>query len=218
MKRRTFFALGAMLALSACTGSAATASSLISSGSASAGEVHSMASSAPSALPSSSPSAGNKSLVIWFSATGNTAKVAHEILAQIDADSFEIVPEEPYTDADLDYNNDSCRANIEQNDADARPAFEGSIENLDEYDTVYLGFPIWWGTMPRIINTLLDAYDFDGKTILPFCTSGGSGISTAVNAIQSAEPNADVKSGLRLSGSAANDCASNVAAWINEAE
>lgn len=205
MKRRTFLALGAALALCACTGKTEAVSSLISG-----------AASSSSSVPSeeAASAAGGKSLVIWFSATGNTAKVAQEILAQTGADSFELVPAEPYTAADLDYNKDDCRANREQNDANARPALAGELPDGSEYDTVYLGFPIWWGTMPRIINTLLDACDFGGKTIWPFCTSGSSGISTAVSAIRNAEPDAEVKDGLRLSGSAAASCAADVANWL----
>lgn len=159
---------------------------------------------------------GKKALVLYFSATGSTEKVALEIAAQTGADVVELLPEQPYTDEDLNYNNNACRANQEQNDPDARPALANSVDNLDEYDTVYLGFPIWWGTMPRVMNTLLDSYDFSGKTILPFCTSGGSGISSAVSAIRAAEPDADVRDGLRLSGSAANNCTDSVAAWLAE--
>lgn len=213
MKRRAFLALCAALALSACAGKAQTAGSGTAGESASAGSAASPEPTEPEASPAA---AEGKSLVIYFSATGNTAKVAQAIISQTGADSFEIVPAEPYTDADLNYSDDSCRANREQNDAGARPEISGSIENFEQYGTIYIGFPIWWGTIPRIINTLLDTYDFGGKTVLPFCTSGGSGISAAAGAIADAELEADVKTGLRLSASAANDCAAEVAAWIEE--
>ena len=139
----------------------------------------------------------NKMLVVYFSGTGNTKALAETIAQTAGADIFEIVPAEPYTSADLNYNDNNCRANLEMNDENARPAIANSIENIDEYDTIFIGYPIWWGTMPRIINTFLDTYDLSGKTIMPFCTSGGSGIGTSVYAIKDACPNADVKDGMR---------------------
>lgn len=209
VKRPLFAVLGLalLLALCACAGSARAASS---------GAAAVSPGTSPDSTAAAQADTGGKSLVVYFSATGNTEKVAQEIAAQTGADVFKLVPAEPYTAADLDYGNDACRANLEQNDANARPGIAGELPDLSGYDTVYLGFPIWWGTMPRIINTLLDGCDFSGKTVLPFCTSGGSGISTAVEAIRSAEPDAEVKDGLRLSGSAANDCTEAVAAWLKE--
>lgn len=139
----------------------------------------------------------NSMLIVYFSATGNTESLAQTISEVTGADIYEIVPEEPYTSEDLNYSNDSCRANQEMNDPDARPAIAGNIENIDEYDTIFLGYPIWWGTMPRIINTFLDTYDLSGKTIIPFCTSGSSGISTSVSAIRSICTDSDVTDGMR---------------------
>ena len=150
----------------------------------------------------SEPSEGTKALVVYFSATGNTESMAQTIAETTGADIVKIVPEEPYTAEDLDYSNDDCRANLEQNDPDARPAIANQIENIEEYDTIFLGYPIWWGTMPKIINTFLDTYDMSGKTIMPFCTSGGSGITSSVNEIKEICPDADVKDGLRGSSSA----------------
>lgn len=155
----------------------------------------------------------SKMLVVYFSATGNTRPMAETIAQTTGADIFEIVPVEPYTSADLDYNDDNCRANREMNDDTARPAIAGSIENIDEYDTIFLGYPIWWGTMPRIINTFLDTYDLSGKTVMPFCTSGGSSISTSVSAIRNAEPTADVKEGLRGSSSVTS---SQIETWLED--
>lgn len=151
-----------------------------------------------------------KTLVVYFSATGNTKAVAEEIVRLTGADLYEIVPADPYTDEDLNYNNNDCRANQEMNDASARPAIGSEAIDVSSYDTVFVGYPIWWGTMPRIINTFLDTYDLSGKTVLPFCTSGGSGISKSVSDIRAAEPDADVRDGLRASG--AND--SGIESWI----
>lgn len=153
----------------------------------------------------------NRMLVVYFSATGNTESLAQTIAEVTGADIYEIVPEEPYTSEDLNYSNDSCRANQEMNDPEARPAISGDIENIDEYDTIFLGYPIWWGTMPRIINTFLDTHDLSGKTIMPFCTSGGSGISTSVSDIRDICIDSDVTDGMR--GSASTDIAE-IEEWI----
>ncbi|MDO5398163.1 MAG: flavodoxin [bacterium] len=155
----------------------------------------------------------NKMLVVYFSGTGNTKALAETIAETSGADIFEIVPEVPYTSADLNYNDNNCRANREMNDETARPAIANSIENIDEYDTIFIGYPIWWGTMPRIINTFLDTYDLSGKTIMPFCTSGGSGISSSVSAIKSACSDSDVKDGMR---GAASTSSTQVKEWIDK--
>ena len=155
----------------------------------------------------------SKSIVIYFSATGTTKALAEIIAETADADIFEIVPSEPYMSEDLNYNNDNCRANKEMNDESVRPAIAGSIENIDEYDTIFIGYPIWWETMPRIINTFLDTYDLSDKTIMPFCTSGGSGIETSVSAIRKVEPDADVKDGLRGTSSTSD---SQLNEWFSE--
>ena len=139
----------------------------------------------------------NRMLVVYFSATGNTKSMAETIAEVTGADIYEIVPEDPYTSEDLNYSDDNCRANQEMNDESARPAIAGEIENIDEYDTIFLGYPIWWGTMPRIINTFLDTYDLSGKTIMPFCTSGGSSVSTSVTDIRNICEDSEVMDGLR---------------------
>ena len=163
--------------------------------------------SAPAAEPTEEAA---KTLVVYFSATGNTKAVAEEITRLTGADLYEIVPAVPYTDEDLNYNNNECRANQEMNDASARPAIGSEAMDVSSYDTVFIGYPIWWGTMPRIINTFLDTFDLSGKTVLPFCTSGSSGITQSVSDIRAAEPDADVRDGLRASG--AND--SSIENWI----
>lgn len=150
-------------------------------------------------------------LVVYFSATGNTESVAEAIAETQGAELYEIVPEDPYTDEDLDYNNSSSRTTAEQNDENARPAISGEIENIDDYDVIYVGFPIWWNDMPRIMYTFFDTYDFSGKTIAPFCTSGGSGISGAVSNIEELEPSATVTEGLRTSPS---DAEGDIAEWL----
>lgn len=122
--------------------------------------------------------------VAYFSATGNTKTVAEQIADVTGGELYEIEPAEPYTSEDLDYNNDDCRANLEMNDDTARPEIAGAIENIEQYDTIYLGYPIWWGNAPRIMNTFVETYDLSGKTVVPFCTSGGSGISTSVDTLQ----------------------------------
>lgn len=142
-----------------------------------------------------------KSLVAYFSCTGNTKAVGERIAELTGADRYEIVPAEPYTDEDLNYNNNDCRANREMNDSSARPAIGSDSIDISDYDTVYIGYPIWWGTMPRIINTFLDTYDLSNKTVMPFCTSGSSGISKSVSDIKAEEPDADIRDGLRASGS-----------------
>ena len=152
----------------------------------------------------------SKILVAYFSCTGNTKAVAEKIAGLTGGDLYEIVPSDPYTSADLNYNNSNCRANREMNDPAARPAIAGDKIDLSAYDTVIIGYPIWWGTMPRIINTFLDTYDLSGKTVLPFCTSGSSGISSSVSAIRSAEPGATVKDGLRASGTSDR----NLESWL----
>lgn len=122
---------------------------------------------------------GEKILVAYFSATGNTEAVAQIIASQLEADLFEIVPAQPYADADLNYSDDTCRANQEQNNPAARPEIAAVVDNIEDYDVVLLGFPIWWGQEPRILDTFVESYDWSGKTVAAFCTSGGSGIGTA---------------------------------------
>lgn len=138
-----------------------------------------------------------KSIVVYFSRTGTTKPLAENIAKITNSDIYEIKAAQPYTDDDINYNNSSSRANREQNDMGARPEIAGDPIDVSQYDTVYLGYPIWWGTIPRIINTFIDTYDLSGKTIMPFCTSGGSGISASVSDIKKYCPNSEVKDGLR---------------------
>ena len=127
---------------------------------------------APVQEPESAPH--SSVLVVYFSATGNTRGVAERIAALTGGDLAEIVPAQPYTAEDLNYNDRSTRATVEQNTADARPEIANEI-SLEGYTTVYLGYPIWWGQAPRILSTFAESHDFTGITVIPFCTSGGSG-------------------------------------------
>ena len=173
------------------------------------------ASSTPDANENAENEGGTNMLVAYFSATGNTEGIAQHIQAVLDADLYEIVPEVPYTDEDLNYSNDSCRANQEQNDPDARPAISGTLEHPEDYDVVFLGYPIWWGQAPRIIDTFLESYDFGGAAMVPFCTSGSSGIGGSLDDLQTLEPSARWLDGQRFDGGAGED---QVAQWVDSLE
>ena len=125
----------------------------------------------------------DKILVAVFSASGVTKRVGEEIAKIAGADFYEIVPKEIYTSADLDWMNKKSRSSIEMNDPSSRPEIAGTVAGMDSYDTVVIGFPIWWGVAPRIVETFLESYDFSGKTIIPFCTSGGSGVGRSDTAL-----------------------------------
>ena len=155
---------------------------------------------------------GGKVLVAYFSATGNTAKIAAQIADAAGAALYEIKPETPYTSADLNYSDSSTRATKEQNDASARPAISGAVENMADYDVVFLGYPIWWGQAPKILYTFVESYRFDGKTVIPFCTSGSSGIGSSAANLQKSAPESKWLAGSRFSGSTSRD---SVVSWIN---
>lgn len=162
---------------------------------------------------SSTPTeAGPKSLVVYFSWSGNTENVARSVQTQADADIFELVPATPYSD---DYNTVLEVAQEEQRE-DARPAISGSIENISDYDVIYVGFPNWWGDMPMILYTFFDTYDLSGKTVAPFCTSGGSGLSGTVNEMKSLEPNATVTEGLHIGSGSSSNPDNAVGEWLSE--
>ena len=125
----------------------------------------------------------NKTLVAVFSASGVTKRVGEEIARIAGGDFYEIVPKDIYTPEDLDWMNKKSRSTLEMNDPSARPEIAGEALNMASYDTVIVGFPIWWGVAPRIIETFLESYDFSGKKIIPFCTSGGSGVGRSDTAL-----------------------------------
>ena len=131
-------------------------------------------------------------LVAVFSASGVTKAVGEEIARIVDADFFEIVPKEIYTVDDLNWMNKKSRSSVEMNDPSARPEIADTVSDMASYDKVIVGFPIWWGVAPRIIDTFLESYDFAGKTIIPFCTSGGSGVGRSYTALHK-DVHGDVK-------------------------
>lgn len=145
----------------------------------------------------------NKTLVAYFSASGVTARVAKEIAQAVDADLYEIRPEIPYTSADLNWMNKQSRSSIEMNDPACRPAIAQPVQNIDQYDTILIGFPIWWYVEPRIIDTFLENYNFSGKKLIPFATSGGSGIEKAEKSMKSHCPQGVWAKGQLLNGSGA---------------
>lgn len=148
--------------------------------------------------------------VVYFSCTGNTHAVAEKIAKIVDVEPMQITAAEPYTDADLDYNSD-CRANVEQqNDPSIRPALGGAPDAADA-DTVYLGYPIWWGKVPRVILTYVESGALAGKTVVPFCTSGSSGIEGSIAELEAADPSATWESGRRFGSSVSE---ADLAAWI----
>lgn len=155
---------------------------------------------------------GSESLVVYFSWSGNTENVAKAIQAQTDSDIFEIVPSIPYSD---DYDTVVELAQQEQRD-NARPEISGSIENIEQYNVIYVGFPNWWGDMPMILYTFFDTYDLSGKTIAPFCTSGGSGLSNTVNEIKNLEPEASVIEGLHIGSGSASSPDDYVSDWLEK--
>lgn len=155
---------------------------------------------------------GSKSLVVYFSWSGNTENVAKSIQSQTDSDIFEIVPATPYSD---DYDTVVDLAQEEQRN-NARPEISDNIENIEQYDVVYVGFPNWWGDMPMILYTFFDKYDLSGKTIALFCTSGGSGLSGTVNEVKSLEPNATVTDGLHIGSGASSNPDNAVSEWLND--
>ncbi|MDE6036429.1 MAG: hypothetical protein K2G36_11060 [Ruminococcus sp.] len=161
----------------------------------------------------SQPEEKNDTLVVYFSRTGNTEKIAEYLIESTHADSYVIEAEEPYTDEDIAYNNSGCRANQEQADKSARPAIAKPIESIDNYDIIYLGYPIWWGEEPRIIDTFLESYDFSDKIVVPFCTSGSSGNATSEKNISELVPIGNQLTGKRFSGSASKE---SVETWLKE--
>ena len=145
----------------------------------------------------------SKILVAYFSASGVTAQAAKEIAQAVGADLYEIRPVEPYTDADLNWMDKKSRSTLEMNDPACRPAIARPAENMEQYDTVFVGFPVWWYVEPRIVDTFLEGSDFSGKTLIPFATSGGSGIGKAEKSLRAHCPEANWKRGKLVNSGAA---------------
>ena len=139
-----------------------------------------------------------KVLVAYFSASGVTEGVAKQLAEVTGGDLHKIQPEQPYTDADLDWRDKRSRSSVEMQDKKSRPAITNKLTNMQDYDVVYVGFPIWWYTCLTIINTFMESYDFKGKTVIPFATSGGSSIKKACEDLKTAYPEVNWKEGILL--------------------
>ena len=155
----------------------------------------------------------SKTLVAYFSASGITAKVAKKMAETIGADLFEIKPEIPYSGADLNWQNKNSRSSVEMNDRSSRPAIAVKAADMPQYDVVFVGFPVWWYREPSIIDTFMESYDFAGKTVIPFATSGGSGLGDSAANMQKLAKGAKVVNGKRFSGSAS---AEELKAWAGQ--
>lgn len=155
----------------------------------------------------------SSTLVTYFSCSGVTAKVANNIADVTGADLFEIKPEVPYTQADLNWMDKQSRSTIEMADPTSRPAIAEKLSNMADYDVVYVGFPIWWYVAPTIINTFLESYDMAGKTIVLYATSGGSGFGKTVEKLEGSCPGATLKEGKILNGRMSKD---EILNWVKE--
>jgi Flavodoxins len=171
------------------------------------------------ALPVTNVSAAGKQkkttkkvLVVYFSATGTTKGAAKKVKKATGGTLYQIKAAKPYTSADLSYDNDDCRANTEQQDGSVRPKIKGKVKNIKKYDVIFIGYPIWWGKEPMIIRTFLESYNLKGKKIVPFCTSGGSGISGSMKGIKASAKGAKVVKGKDLTDSSAKS----VAKWAKK--
>ena len=152
-------------------------------------------------------------LVIYFSATGTTKGVAEKIAALTDADIFEIVPAEPYTAADLNWNDRNSRTSVETDDPSCRPAIDGEPVDLEGYSTIFIGYPIWWGDIPRIMSTFVESYDFGEITMIPFCTSASSGVGQSDKHLEEQAGSGKWLKGTRLQGNISEEA---LMSWISE--
>lgn len=156
----------------------------------------------------------SKILVAYFSASGVTAKVAKKLADVASADLFEIQPKVPYTNADLNWRDQQSRSSLEMKDPSSRPEIQNRVTNMDAYDVVFVGFPIWWYVAPTIVQTFLESYDFHGKTVIPFATSGGSGMGKTVDILKTS-CDGKVLPGKMLNGSVSKDV---LQSWLAELE
>ena len=157
----------------------------------------------------------NRVLVAYFSATNVTEGVAESIADAMHASLYEIVPEEPYTEEDLNYDQENSRSTIEMKDSTARPAISGSVENMEQYHIIFLGYPIWWGEAPNIVWNFVESYDFSGKTMIPFCTSSSSGLGSSGETLAALAPDAEWLEGQRFPSNAS---AEDVVNWVKGLE
>ena len=174
-----------------------------------ASEAQQAATTADAQQSADKPASGAKTLVVYFSATGTTKGVAEQIASVSGADTYEITAAQTYTEADLNWNDTNSRTTLEQNDKSVRPAIGSETLSLDAYSTIFIGYPIWWGEEPRIMDTFVESYDFTGKTMIPFCTSGGSGIGASGSNLAANAKTGTWLEGARLSGS------SDIKGWID---
>ncbi len=151
-------------------------------------------------------------LVAYFSCTNTTRPLAEYVADSLDAELYEILPVEPYTDEDLNYNDDNSRSTREMNDPASRPAISGWVENMEQYDIVFVAYPIWWGEAPRIISTFMESYDFSGKTVIPFCTSASSGMGSSGTNLEKLTSGAAWLEGRRFGGGASRE---DMVSWVN---
>lgn len=154
----------------------------------------------------------SKKLVAYFSVSGVTKRYAEKLAKAANADLFEIKPSVPYTNDDLDWQDLSNRSSVEMKNPNSRPEIAEKLSDMDSYNTVYVGFPIWWYVAPTIIDTFLESYDFSGKTVIPFATSGGSGMGKTADVLRIICPAADIKDGKVLNGMSDKE----IAQWANE--
>jgi len=150
-------------------------------------------------------------LVAYFSASGVTARVAEKVARAVNGDLFEIEPTIPYSNADLNWNNPKSRSTLEMKDLTSRPSISGKVDKMNQYSTVFIGFPIWWYIAPTIINTFLESYDFKGKKIILFATSGGSGMGKTKEKLQPSAPGATIVTEKKLEANASLDA---IVRWI----
>ena len=154
----------------------------------------------------------SKKLVAYFSASGTTASVAKALSEAAEADLYEIRPQTPYTRADLNWQDKKSRSSVEMNNESSRPPLADQDAHIEDYDTIFLGFPIWWYTAPTIIKTFLESYDFTGKTIILFATSGGSNLGKTASDLQGSAAGAVIRDGKLLNGRQSKE---SLAAWVN---
>lgn len=155
----------------------------------------------------------SKSLVAYFSCTGTTKNAAEKLAAIIGAQLFEIQPAQAYTSEDLNWNDKNSRSTVEMKNPASRPAIANKVANMADYDTIFIGFPVWWYVAPTIINTFIESYDLSGKTVIPFATSGGSGIENCEKSLQNSYPKIKWAKGKLLNGSVDK---SKVDSWLKK--
>ena len=223
MKRTLSLLLSLMMALSlaACSGSGDGSSSQVSSAAPESSAAESSASEAPSSSEVSSQvqagetASGSNVLVVYYSATGNTAQAAQYIADSTGGDLFEIQPVEPYTDDDLNWTDDNSRVSQEHADESLRDVelVADTVDNWDQYDTVFIGYPIWWGIAAWPVDGFVEANDFSGKTVIPFCTSSSSGLGESGQLLADMAGTGDWQEGQRFRSSASQE---DVQSWIEE--